>query len=109
MQRCHTCGIDEAFQAQIIFAHFDIPVIILDARFLHRLVGYPDNKHDPHIEKMNPDHGIHSARPDVTWPISRHWEELTSWSADEVINMDLVATIAERNGNPHSGRNESNS
>ena len=43
-------------------------------------------------------YGIMSARPDVTWPISRHWEELTSWSADEEINMDLVATIVERNG-----------
>ena len=102
MQRCHTCGIDEAFQAQVIFAPFDIPETMLDARFLHRMVGYPDNEHDdPHtIEGLNPDHGITSARPDVTWPIGQHWEELTSFSADEQIDMDLVATIAERNGHP---------
>ena len=49
---------------------------------------------------MNPDHGISSARPDVTWPISRHWEELTSFRVDEQMDMDLVATIAERNGHP---------
>ena len=38
------------------------------------LVGYADNEHDPHIVGLNPDHGISSARPDVTWPIGRHWE-----------------------------------
>ena len=50
---------------------------------------------------MNLDHGgISSARPDVTWPISRHWEELTSFRVDDELDMDLVATIAERNGHP---------
>ena len=49
---------------------------------------------------MNPDHGIISARPDVTWPISQHWEELTSWSVDEQLDMDLIATVAEHNGHP---------
>ena len=100
MQRCHACGIDDAFQAQIIFAIYDIPEVMLDARFLHRMVGYADNKHDPHIVGMNPDHGISSARPDVTWPISRHWEELTSFRVDEQMDMNLVATIAECNGHP---------
>ena len=70
MQRCHTCGIDEAFQAQVIFAPYDIPETVLDARFLHRMVGHPDNKHDPHIEGLNPDHGIASARLHVTWLIT---------------------------------------
>ena len=100
MQRCHTCGIDDAFQAQIIFAIYDIPEVMLDARFLHRMVGYADNEHDPHIVGMNPDHGISLARPDVTWPIGRHWEELTSFRVDDELNIDLVATIAERNGHP---------
>ena len=39
----------------------------------------------------------------MTWPISQHWEELTSFAADEQIDMDLVATIAERNGHPQWG------
>ena len=76
MQRCHACGIDDAFQAQIIFEMYDIAEVMLDARFLHRMVGYADNEHDPHIVGLIPDHGISSARPDVTWPIGRHWEEL---------------------------------
>ena len=100
MQRCHACGIDEAFQAQIVFAMYDIPEVMLDAMFLHRMVGYADNEHDPHIVGLNPDHGISSARPDVTWPIGRHWEELTSFRVDDELDMDLVATIAERNGHP---------
>ena len=52
MQRCHTCGIDEAFQAQVIFVPYDIPVTVLDVRFLHRMVGHPDNEHNPHIEGL---------------------------------------------------------
>ena len=58
--------------------------LMLDARFLHRMVGYADNEHDPHIVGMNPDHGISLARPDVTWPIGRHWEVLTSFRVDDV-------------------------
>ena len=104
MQRCHTCGIDDAFQAQIIFEMYDIPEVMLDARFLHRMVGYADNEHDPHIVGLIPDHGISSARPDVTWPIGRHWEELTSCRVDEELDIDLVATIAERNGHPQLER-----
>ena len=73
MQRCHACGIDDAFQAQIIFALSDIPEVMLDARFLHCMVGYADKEHDPHIVGLNPDHGISSARPDVTWPYSRNY------------------------------------
>ena len=56
----------------------------MDARFLHRMVGHPDNEHNPHIEGLNPDHGIASARPHVTWPISRHWERLTSFAAENL-------------------------
>ena len=36
----------------------------------------------------------------MTWPISRHWEELTSFAANDQLAMDLVVTIAERNGHP---------
>ena len=96
MQRCHACGIDKAFQAQIIMSIYDIPEAMLDARFLHRMVDYPDNEYDPHVKGMNPYHGIISARPDLTWPISRHWEELHSFRADEELDMDLVVTVAER-------------
>ena len=42
LQRCHTCGIDEAFQAMIIYAMYDVPEVMVDARFLHRMVGYQD-------------------------------------------------------------------
>ena len=49
---------------------------------------------DADDEEYEPD------RPDVTWPISRHWEELTSFWVDEQVDMDLVATIAGRNGHP---------
>ena len=54
-------------------------------------VDYEDDADD---EDYEPD------RPDMTWPISRHWEELTSFRVDEEMDMDLVATIAERNGHP---------
>ena len=63
------------------------------------MLGYPDNKHNPHdIDGMNPDHGTISVRPDVTWPISHHWEELHSFRVDEGLDEDLVETIAEHNG-----------
>ena len=93
MQRCHACGVDEAFQAMIIVSQYDIPEAMVDAgRFLHpRMLGHPDNEHNPHIDGMNPDHGIHLARPDVTWLIGHHWEELHSFRVDEDLNMDLVA------------------
>ena len=58
-------------------------------------MGYPDNELNPHIEGMNPEHGIILARPDVTWPISHHWEELHSFRVDEGLDMDLIETIAE--------------
>ena len=61
---------------------------------------YQDNEHNPHIEGMNPDHGMYSARPHETWSISRHWEQLHSFRVDEELDMDLVATVAERNGHP---------
>ena len=54
-------------------------------------VDYEDDADD---EDYEPD------RPDMTWPISRHWEELTSFRVDEEMDMDLVATIAECNGHP---------
>ena len=62
MQRCHACGgIDEAFQAQIIMAMHDIPEAMLDTRFLHWMVGHPDNEHNPHVEEgMNPDQVAHA-------------------------------------------------
>ena len=56
----------------------------------------PDNKHNPHIEGMNPEHGIilASRPPDVT-----HWdEELQSFRADGGLDMDLVEIIAEHSG-----------
>ena len=74
--------------------------ILVQQGYTGSMVGYADNEHDPHIVGMNPDHGISSARPDVTWPISRHWEELTSFWVDDELDMDLVATIAERNDHP---------
>ena len=38
MQRCHACGIDEAFQAMIRLSQHDIPeVMVYGARFLHRM------------------------------------------------------------------------
>ena len=36
----------------------------------------------------------------MTWPISWHWEELTSFGADAELDMGLIAAIAERNGHP---------
>ena len=60
---------------------------------------------NPHIDGLNPDHGISSARPDITWPLSRHWEELHSHRVDEVLDMNLIETIAEHNaGHPQEWR-----
>ena len=55
----------------IILSQHDIPEVMVDARFLHRMLGYPDDEHNPHIEGMNPYHDIISARPDVTWPSNK--------------------------------------
>ena len=56
---------------------------------------------NPHIDGLNPDNGISSARPDITWPLSHHWEELHSHRVDEALDMNLIETIAEHNaGHP---------
>ena len=44
-QHCGFCGGDNRFHAMILFDHLDIPNTVVDARFLHRLVGYPDQDH----------------------------------------------------------------
>ena len=63
----------------------------MDARFLHRLVGYPDQDHDPNI--------LENARPSITWPD----ESLNccDWRVDEELDIDRVQSIAERIGHPN--------
>ena len=66
-------------------------------------VGYPaDEEHNPHIDGfLIPDHGLHNARPDSTWPIDHNHEMLFSIRVDEELDMDLIETIlAEHNGHP---------
>ena len=36
----------------VLFDTIDIPNTVVNARFLHRLVGYPDQDHDPNIDGM---------------------------------------------------------
>ena len=76
MQRCRACGLDHAFQSMILFSSVDIPLTVVDARFLHRMVGYPDQEHDPQIGGLVPGEHMSSVRPDVTWPIDRHGNRL---------------------------------
>ena len=47
-----------------------------------------------------PEQTIASARPDVTWPIDRHWNMIHSVRVDEELDLDLVEIIAERNAHP---------
>ena len=84
---------------------YDVPQVMVDARFLHRMVGYQDIEHDPHVEGYIPEQTISSARPDITWPIDRHWNMFHSVRVDEELDLDLIETIAERNPN---GGSESN-
>ena len=49
-QQCGFCGGDNRFHAMVLFDHLDIPNTVVDARFLHRLVGYRDQQdHNPEI------------------------------------------------------------
>ena len=43
------------------------------AKFLHRLVGYPDQDHDPNIDGMRPGGlgFLEDARRSITWPDER--------------------------------------
>ena len=86
MQRCHACDNDEAFQAMIMLSQCDIPKVMVDSRFLHWMIGYPDDEHNPHID---------GHIPDITWPVSSHWERIHS----SELGMDLM-TIAEHKGFP---------
>ena len=42
----------------IIYAIYDVPQVMVDARFLHRMVGYQDTEHDPHVEGYIPEQTI---------------------------------------------------
>ena len=74
---------------------------MVDVRFLHRMVGHPDEEHDPQIDGLVPGEHISSVRPDVTLPIDRHGNRLFDQGADDDLDMELVNTIAEHNGGPH--------
>ena len=41
-QICGFCGGEDRFHAMVLFDTIDIPNTVVDARFLHGLVGYPD-------------------------------------------------------------------
>ena len=75
---------------------------MVDARFLHWMIGYPDDGHNPHIDGFDQDQSI-VARPNITWPLSCNWEQmLHNHRVDETLDMDLIAeTIAENNGHSH--------
>ena len=60
------------------------------ARFLHRLVGYPDQDHNPNIDGTRPGGlgFLDDARPSITWPDERlnHYD----WRVDEILELDTV-------------------
>ena len=70
------------------------------ARFLHRLVGYPDQDHDPNIDGLRPGGlgSLEDARRPITWPDESRNQ--FDWQADEGLDMNLVQSIAESNGHP---------
>ena len=57
------CGVDHAFRSMILFSSVDIPYTVVDARFLHRMVGYPDEEHDPQIDVI----GSLTKEPMMIW------------------------------------------
>ena len=66
--------------------------------------GYPQGEHNPHIEGLDPEldleSALHAVRPCETWPLDRHLELVFELCVDEVLDMDLVQTVAEHNGHP---------
>ena len=54
---------------------------------------YQDIEHDPHVEGYIPELTISSARPDITWPIDRHWNMIHNAWVDEELDLDLIETI----------------
>ena len=53
-QICGFCGGENRFNAMVLHDTIDIPNTVVNARFLHRLVGYPDQDHDPNIDGTRP-------------------------------------------------------
>ena len=72
-QICGFCGGENRFLATVLFDIIDIPNMVVDAKFLHRLVGYPDQDHDPNIDGMRPGGlgFLEDARRSITWPDER--------------------------------------
>ena len=73
----------------------------MDARFLHRLVGYPDQDHDPNIDGMRPGGlgFLDDARPSITW-LDERLNQYDWHVGDEDLDMDVVQSIAEHIGHP---------
>ena len=99
-QICGFCGGEDRFHAMVLFDTIDIPNTVVNARFLHRLVGYPDQDHDPNIDGTRPGGWgfLDDARPSITWPDERL--NRYDWRVDEDLDMDVVQSIAERIGHP---------
>ena len=99
-QHCERCGGENRFHAMVLFDPLDIPSTVVDAKFLHRLVGYPDNQFEPAIDGTGPDGlgFLEDARRPITWPDeSRNGFD---WRADECLDFAKVQSIAESNGHP---------
>ena len=93
--------LDNRFHAMVLFDQLDIPNTVVDARFLHRLVGYPDQDHNPDIDGMRPGGlgFLEDVRRPITWPEERRNQ--FDWRVDEGLDMNLFESIAERNGHPN--------
>ena len=65
------------------------------------MVGYRDQDHNPDIDGMRPGGlgFLEDVRQPITWPEERRNQ--LDWRVDEGLDMDLVASIAERNGHPN--------
>ena len=63
--------------------------------------GYRDQDHNPDIDGMRPGAlgFLEDVRRPITWPDERRNQ--FDWRVDECLDMDLVESIAERNGHPN--------
>ena len=98
MQHCQFCGIDEAFQAVVIHSKYDIPNSVIDAGFLHRLVGHPIHEHDLQVAGTSAETGwsLHNARPCETWPMDREGRYMFRDRVDVEVDLDHIAFVAAR-------------
>ena len=87
-QICGFCVGENRFNAMVLHDMIDIPCTVVNARFLHRLVGYPDQDHDPTIVGMRPEFegDLAKARRSTTWPDERL--NRYDWRVDEVLELD---------------------